>query len=272
MALVLVGGAILARRALDGEPVLSAGGDEPVWCEPALEDACVDAYGDRVELVAPGVIADRIAAGEELDGLWVTSPAWFAAAESTGARTQVSSTSGPIVHSSLVILATAATAADCDEQVSLVCLADPGLRLDLGLDPRSTSVGLESYGWFVAAELGRAGFATNDLGGDLATWRRSFDATVDTASVASPAYAVFLARRGTYDAVVTTSAALASLGRDVEGTTTTEATTQVAVAALGSARLERVDDLTDALVGAGWSDGPGPDIERPSPAVLLALR
>lgn len=276
-AVVMVLAAVGLRRALDGEEVLPIGDAAVVVCEPILETSCNQAFGaDRVRTEAPGVVADRLVAGEVEPMIWVTSPLWFeivsADAERRGREDPVGGGGDALVHGELVLLATESTAESCGGAVDWSCLADPDLGLDLGLDPMTTTVGLESYGRLVAAHLGRADFATNDFDGDFSSWRRRLDAAIDRATLASPAYSVFLAQRGRYDAATASSAELARLSRELDGVVQTGDRIEVGVAAIGGADLGRTSALQDALEADGWEAGGAPDAERPSAGALQALR
>ncbi|MEZ5375307.1 MAG: hypothetical protein R2733_02275 [Acidimicrobiales bacterium] len=274
VAVALITGAVVIRRFIDDGGELSLGGaSSTIYCDSALADACrsvFDAADLKVE--APGVTLDRFLDDTD-DGpvVWIAADLWFdilaSEQQRVRASAEVTSTSGPIVHSPLVILG------DVCAPAAWSCFLDLDRSTDAGLDALDTSAGVAAYTQIAAVKLGTQTFATNDFDLAFNEWRRNLDANTTFSPARVPVLDIYLTRRGTYDLIATTQAQANQLGRSAELPTDAGPELEVGAVALNGARLPgALDDLASALVADGWTDGAAPDAERPSGGAMQALR
>lgn len=280
-AVLLIVAAVGIRRWIDTGGEVSLGGTpSPVHCDPLAAAACRAAFEDRqVVIEQPGVTLDRLLEERQDSSLlWVTSSLWFDIldAERTrlGRTSLIDTTSSPLVHTELFLVAEPSAEADCGGVLSWACLAENQSGLEIGLDSRQSTVGLFSQAALVGAFVGSATYATNDLGSSYGQWRSGLAGSVEELSTSRTALDQMLTVRGLFDVVSAAQVQWEGLSREgFVALAPPDAGPQIviAMAAIGSAGGSG-DDLADELVAEGWTSGSGEDRPGPNPGVYEALR
>ncbi len=275
-AVAMVAGALVFRQFLDDGGDLSLGGaSSTIFCDQALADACAETFGSADLIIeAPGKTLDRLLDGTDDDPVvWIAADLWFDILDSERTRlnrgAEATDTSDPLVHTSSVLFGNV-----CDP-AAWACFGSLDSAIDVGLDSLDSSSGVAAYSQIVAAELGTQRFAANDFSASFNDWRRGLFAQTTFSPTSQPVIDIFLTRPGTYDLIATTSAQANDLGQGDAALVPVEGGPDLQIRAVGfdDARLPgALDDLADALVDLGWSDGAAPDTDRPSGGALQALR
>lgn len=288
-AVALVGGAVLVRRAADGDG--DGGRDEVIdlLCARELESVCrsLAADGDiTVTVEDPGVTYGRLTASDAtLDhDVWLVPAPWPAMVADVRGR----SAQPPVLgEPSEPLAATSVVMVGWDDRVDLLeaacgtldgtCLADEAGRrwADLGGsaawgvvrpgldDPAITTAGLTGLQLVVGDLLGTPTFASNDLAlGDVVD-PISRLAAIEPSTLAGGSPLDQLLRFGpsTYDVVVDLAAVAepaVSAARDRDRIRAVDPAAVVvdvvAVAPEGAASPLSLDAVTAALRDAGWGD------------------
>lgn len=304
-AVVLVGGALAIRRALDGG-TSSSGAPTRVVCVTELADACRSAAAglDDVELS----VAD---AGDTLDELtatagdaptWVTLDPFPAMVDTTRAAAgrDVLFTSLTAVASADVVVTVPNDRVDvlrshCTGEPLWRCIGETSGRAWTaiggeaawgsvlpGIGPADRSaVGLVSFAEAVGGYFGETSYSRTRWEADAGflPWVRRLTAAVPTEVIGdrSP-FAVMLTRPSALNIAAATSAEVAAAGATADRVASeypapmVRADVIVAATDPGEVPARFVDRLGDALAGAGWvSPASGPS-GAPSAGTMLALR
>ena len=152
-------------------------------CATELAAACQDAGFADVTVEAPGVTADRLAAGKRLGAdVWVATTPWPAMVTSSRRDARLGEVGPPLASSSLLLVTTGdrfgALSGRCDP-FGWRCLGDlvgtpwaelgvNGPTMAIGVDPADSTAGLLTVGglvagWFEGEGIAPTALATNDL-------------------------------------------------------------------------------------------------------------
>jgi len=274
-AVIMVVGAFVARRALDGDPVSVLPDDgTPIVCDRALADACREAFGATVIVEDPGTTLDRLGT-TPAPTRWVVDRLWAEnlAAQARGVEVEI----GPSVASSpLVLVAVRGAEAACTPSLSWDCLADPASDVAFGVAGADTTVGLLTRGQLAAGFFDSPVYATNDLGSTFARWETDVDGNLRDIGALDPLGALFNGA-GAYRITAVPDAEWRSLGRtDAVVIEPADAgrVLDVVMIAVGDATVRAGDrsTLESALEARNW-DAPVDVVDaRPTAGVLEALR
>ena len=298
VAVALVAGAYLIRRAIDGDVGSTDRGadgqvssDRRIICATELALFCQaearngSLQGWSVAIERPGVTADRLSQEADAKATWLAPTVWVDLVNDRRARASrpaLTPTSKILARSGLSLVlartsrAITATAA-CQDPPEWRCIGDATeADLRLGLSIRTSTAGLLSEIAATSSYFGTTSFATNDidLDPDYDAWIRRIgaDRTVDPVTV-------LVTAPGTYDAAVDldvdVDATFAERGDD-NGFTIQPVQPQVTadLVLLGGSGIDTAT-LAKALVRAGWSTPTESKLPKssqlPNPGVVDAL-
>ncbi len=274
-AVVMVVGAFVARRALDGDPVSVLPDDgTPIVCERALAEVCREAFDGAVTIEDPGTTLDRLGVSPA-PTRWVVDRLWAEnlAAQARGVTVEI----GPSLGTSpLVLVAVRGADAACTPGLTWGCLAEPSTSVTVGVAPSDTTAGLLVRGQLATGFFGSPVFATNDLGSSFSRWETDLAPSLRDIGALDPLGALFNGA-GAYRVTAVAEADWLALGRtDAVVVEPVDAARgfDVVLVSVGEAtvRDRDRDRIESALTARNWRAGVDVDQARPTAGVLEALR
>ena len=274
-AVVMVAGAFVARRAIDGDPVVALPDDgTPIVCERALAAVCREVFDGAVTVEDPGDTLDRLGANPP-PTRWVVDRLWAEnlAAQARGAAVEV----GPSLGTSpLVLVAVRGAEAACSPALTWDCLAEPSTSVTVGVAPSDTTAGLLMRGQLATGYFESPVFASNDLGSSFSRWETDLAPSLRDIGALDPLGALFNGA-GAYRITAVAEADWLALGRaDAVVVDPVDAArgfdvVMISIADASVSDRDR-DRIASALADRNWADGVDVGEVRPTAGVLEALR
>lgn len=264
-AVLLIAFAVVIRRGLDGESIVS-GGEPVVVCDELIAEACRRSLGEgELRVESPGATLRRIA-GEDVEPfVWITASSWADMGRSELARagrsTDLAVDADLRAATEIVTVAIPGLDLGC-RSLDWACLAE-ATDADIAAPSTDSTVGLLARAQGAAAANGSGQFALQDLRRIAPQW-----------TVEDDAAGILSTRPGQLDVAVADAVTAGRIARSVEISVPADSRAIIDLVAISvdGASVGGLDGLERALEADGWSDSVAPALDDPlSVNGLLAL-